>query len=99
MTSGTAQLRDLPFVLARMLRDPIETVRRHLDFSWPLILSLIALAALVSGAVAGAISHNTVDFILGISVFPLTSIATAMVFGFFIYYFFSLFRSTFLDFR
>src|SRR4051812_22142848 len=96
---GPTHLRELPLVLVRMLRNPIGTVRTHLDFSWPLIVCLLAVSALVSGAVAGAITHNFVDFLIGLFIFPLTSVITAIVFGFFIYYFFSLFRATFLDFR
>lgn len=92
-------LRELPRVLIGMLKDPLGTVRRPLDFSWPLIFVLLAGSALVSGAIAGAITHNFLDFIIGVFVFPITSIVSAVVFGFFIYYFFSLFQSTFLDFR
>lgn len=82
-----------------MLKDPLGTVRRPLDFSWPLILNLLGVSAFVSGAVAGAITHSFFDFLVGVLIFPVTSVITATVFGFFIYYFFSLFQSTFLDFR
>jgi len=92
-------LREMPHVLIGILKNPIASVRRPLDFSWPFILVLLAVSALVSGAVAGAITHNFFDFLIGIFVFPLTSVVSAFVFGFFIYYFFSLFQSTFLDFR
>ena len=92
-------LGDLPRILIRMLKDPLGTVRRPLDFSWPLILVLLAACAFVSGAVAGAIAHSWFDFVVGILIFPITSVISATVFGFFIYYFFSLFQSTFLDFR
>ncbi len=92
-------LSELPHLVVRMLKDPLGTVRRPLDFSWPLIVALLAGCALISGAVAGAISRSFFDFLVGIAIFPITSVITATVFGFFIYYFFSLFQSTFLDFR
>jgi hypothetical protein len=85
--------------MIRMLRDPLGTVRRPLNYSWPLIVVILALSAFVSGAVAGAITRSVADFLVGILLFPITSVITAIVFGFFIYYFFSLFQSTFLDFR
>ena len=96
---GPTHLRELPRVLIQILKDPLGTVRRPLDFSWPLIIVILAAAALVSGAVAGTIAHSIADFLVGVFVFPITSVIAAFVFGFFIYYFFSLFRSTFLDFR
>jgi hypothetical protein len=96
---GPTHLRELPRVLIRMLKDPLGTVRRPLDFSWPLIVTLLGVSAFVSGAVAGAIARSFFDFLVGILIFPITSVITATVFGFFIYYFFSLFQSTFLDFR
>ena len=96
---GPTHLRELPRIMIHMLKDPLGTVRRTLDFSWPLIIVILAASALVSGAVAGAISQSTADFLVGIFVFPITSVISAFVFGFFIYYFFSLFKSTFLDFR
>jgi hypothetical protein len=99
MTTASNHLRDLPIVVARMLRDPLGTVRRSLDFTWPLIFVLLGLSALVSGAIAGAITHNYFDFLIGLFIFPLTSVISSIVFGFFVYYFFSLFKSTFLDFR
>lgn len=92
-------LRDLPALTVRILRDPVRSVREPLDFSWPLIATLIAAGAMISGGVAGAVARNWLDVAIGLIVFPITSLVCSVVFGFFIYYFFSLFQSTFLDFR
>ena len=97
--SGPTHVRELPILLVRLLRDPLGTVRSPLNFSWVLIVALLAGSALVSGAVAGAIIHNAIDFLIGLFIFPVTSVISSIVFGFFIYYFFSLFQSTFLDYR
>ncbi len=97
--SGPTHLREMPSLILRLLRDPLGTVRRPLNFSWLSIFALLALSALFSGAIAGAITHNVIDFLIGLFIFPLTSVVSAIVFGFFIYYFFSLFQSTFLDYR
>lgn len=96
---GPVPLRQYPFVLGSFLKDPLGSVRRPFDFSWPLIIALLASCALVSGGISGAISGQRLDFIVGLFVFPITSVVSSIVFGFFIYYFFSLYRSTFLDFR
>ena len=95
----SAHVKSFPSVLGSFLRDPLGYVRRPLDFTWPLVFVVLAVAAFISGGISGAITRNSVDFLIGIFVFPLTSIVSALVFGFFIYYFFSLFRATFLDFR
>lgn len=95
----TVPAKSFPSVIGSFLRDPIGYVRRPLDFSWPLIFAILASAAFISGGVSGAIARNSVDFLIGVFVFPVTSLVTALVFGFFVYYFFSLFRATFLDFR
>jgi hypothetical protein len=97
--SGPTHLREMPSLIGQFLRDPLGTVRKPLNFSWVFIFVLLAVSALISGAAAGAITHNVVDFLIGLFIFPLTSIVSAIVFGFFIYYFFSLFQSTFLDYR
>lgn len=94
-----AHLRELPVILVSFLKDPLGFVRKPLDLSWPLIVVLLAGSALISGGISGAISHSWIDLFIGLAVFPVTSLVSSVVFGFFIYYFFSLFKSTFLDFR
>ncbi len=96
---SAAPAKAFPSVLRSFLRDPLGYVRRPLDFSWPLIFVILGAAAVVSGGVSGAIARSSVDFLIGIFVFPVTSVVTSLVFGFFVYYFFSLFQATFLDFR
>ncbi len=100
MTAQTPDsVKSFPLILGSFLRDPLGYIRRPLNFTWPLIFFILAAAAFVSGGISGAINRNSVDVLLGIFVFPVTSVVTALVFGFFVYYFFSLFRATFLDFR
>lgn len=92
-------LRELPITLARFARDPIGSVRHPVDFSWLTSFILIAFSALVSGAVNGTLTHNRLDFLISVTLYPVIAIITSTIFGLFIYYFFSLFKSTFLDFR
>lgn len=91
--------KDLPQFLRIFFLDPIGTMRRPLVLTWPAIISLVVSAAAISGAVVGALGHNVSDFLLGLFLFPVTSLMITLVFSFFIYYFFSLFRSTFLEFQ
>ncbi len=98
-STSPAHLKTLPFILGSFLKDPVGFVRRPIDFTWTLSFALLAVSALVSGGVSGAITHNSIDFLIGIFIFPITSVVASLVFGFFIYYYFSLFKSTFLDFR
>ncbi len=86
-------------LLGSFVRDPIGTMRAPLALTWPAIASLVVGSALVSGALVGLISNSFLDFLIGLLLFPLTSLVITLVFAFFIYYFFSLFRSTFLEFR
>lgn len=92
-------LRELPKFLLTYARDPVGTLRAPLTLTWPALSSLVAGSALVSGVLVGLLSRSFLDFLIGLLVFPLTSLAIAVVFTFFIYYFFSFFRSTFLEFR
>lgn len=92
-------LRELPKAVARFLPKPLDFMRQDFQLTWPALFVLIASCAAVSGAISGLISLRFYDVLTGVFLFPITSIVSSLVFGFFIYYFFSLFRSTFLDFR
>ncbi|HVK60659.1 MAG TPA: hypothetical protein VM432_03870 [Bdellovibrionales bacterium] len=98
-STSSKQLRDLPRLLRIFLKDPIGMMKSPVSISYPAILSLIAGTALISGSLVGLLNRNFVDFLIGVLVFPITSVVMALVFSFFIYYFFSIFQSTLLDFR
>lgn len=91
--------KDLPKFLKDFLPQPIAFMKRSFQMTWPAIFALLAACAFVSGLLQGLISRNWMDVLIGVLVFPMTSVLSSLVFGFFIYYFFSLFQSTFLDFR
>jgi hypothetical protein len=90
---------DLPTFLKAFLPNPIGFMKRPFQFTWVAMVILLAACASLSGTISGLISGRTYDVLIGALLFPVTSLASSLVFGFFIYYFFSLFRSTFLDFR
>jgi hypothetical protein len=93
-------LRDeLTRFLRIYLKDPVGTLRSPLYLSWPSILSLLAASAMLSGAVVGLLNHSFLDFATGLLLFPVTCVVITAVFTFFIYYYFSFFHSTFLEFR
>ena len=54
---------------------------------------------MISGAIAGALSHSFWDFAVGLLVFPLTSLVVGFVYSGFIFTFFSIFMATYLDFQ
>ena len=91
--------QDLPNFFKAFLQNPIGFMRTAFQFTWPGLFVVLAGCAAVSGSISGLISKRFFDVLTGAILFPLTSIISSLVFGFFIYYFFSLFRSTFLDFR
>jgi multisubunit Na+/H+ antiporter MnhE subunit len=93
------ELGDLHRFLKEFLRHPIQGIRQTPPLSWPALFSLQAGAAMVSGALLGVMSHSFIDFLLGLIIFPISSVILSFVFALFIYYFFSLFHSTFLEFR
>ena len=88
----------LPF-LSRFVRDPIDSMKAPLKLTWPAALSLQAGAAMLSGALAGVLSRNFWDFLVGLVLFPLSSVIIGFIFSGFFYYFFIAFRSTYLDYR
>jgi hypothetical protein len=101
MSASASQrnIRDLIPFLRSFLINPIGTMKSHIWMSYPANFTLIAGTAIISGSIYGIASRSFGDFIVGLFLFPITSILMALVFSFFIYYFFSLFQSTFLDFR
>jgi hypothetical protein len=98
-TASLTSLHDLPHILASFVKDPIGLMKTPMRLTWPALLSLQVGAAMISGALAGMFAKNFFDFLLGMLIFPITSVAIAFIFSGFIYMYFSVFRSTYLDFR
>lgn len=93
------QLRDLLPYLIRFIRHPVEGIKNTPRMSWPAIFSIQLGGAMLSGALLGILNMNFWDFLIGLFIFPITSLVTSIVFSLFLTYFFSLFRSTYLEFR
>lgn len=93
------ELKESSEFLLRFLRNPVECIKSPPDLSWPSIVSIQIASSMVSGAVLGALNESAADFLLGLLLFPLTTLVSSFVFSGFLYYFFSLFRATFLDYR
>jgi hypothetical protein len=92
-------LHDIPYILVSFAKDPIGLMKTPMRLTWPALISIQVGAAMISGALAGMFAKNFFDFLLGMLIFPITSVAIAFIFSGFIYMYFSVFRSTFLDFR
>lgn len=92
-------LQDLPALLKRFLSDPIGMMRVPMRLTWSAAISLQAGCAILSGVVAGAFAQSFGDFLAGLLIFPIASVAIGVLFSLYFYYLFSLFFSTFLDFR
>lgn len=99
LMNKTYAVKDLPEFLKSFLPKPLDFMKSGFQMTWPAVFFLIAACAAISGTISGLISHRFYDVLTGLFLFPITSLVSSLVFGFFIYYFFSLFRSTFLDFR
>ncbi len=99
MERPLSHIKDLARALGWFLRDPLAAMKNPSRLSWPAILSLQIGVAMVSGALVGMMQRNFWNFLAGILIFPLTSLTAGFVFSLFVYYYFSVFRSTFLDFR
>lgn len=93
------RLQELPGLLWRLIRNPAATMRDPLRLTWPAALSLQAGAAMISGALVGLISGNIWDLLIGVIVFPVTSVLAGIVFALFLFQFFSIFKTTLLDFQ
>lgn len=94
-----ARIRDLPFLVVKFIQNPLETMRSPSRLSWPATFTLQIVAAMVSGSIVGLIAHSWLDFLVGLFVFPLVTVMVAAIFTLFIYYFFILVTSTYLDIR
>jgi hypothetical protein len=97
--SSLRQVRDLPSIVGKFVRDPVGSMRQPITFTWPAMLSLQAGLAVISGAFLGLLNQSFLDFILSLTLFPIASLLVSLLFSFFIFYFFRFFRATFLDFR
>lgn len=93
------RLQELPGLLWRLIHNPAATMREPLRLSWPAALSLQAGAAMISGALVGLFSGNIWDLLIGVIIFPVTSVLAGIIFALFLFQFFSIFKTTLLDFQ
>jgi hypothetical protein len=92
-------IRDLPGLLMRLVRRPIEFMREPISLSWRATITLQTSAAIVSSAYIALLEKNTLNFLIGIFVLPVLIIMIGAIFTLVIYYYFALFTSTYLDIR
>jgi hypothetical protein len=93
------ELKDLPRFLISFIKNPVQGIRTAPPLSWPALFSLQIGAAIISGALVGLTERSFFDFLVGIFIYPVSSLVLSVIFTLFIYYFFSLFHGTFLEFR
>jgi hypothetical protein len=99
VSSFRSELRSLLGLLIQFAKNPVQGIQSIPRLSWPAIFSLQAGSAMISGALVGLIEENFLDFLIGIFIFPASSLALSLIFGFFIYYYFSFIQGTKLEFR
>jgi hypothetical protein len=92
-------LRDLPKLTKTFALNPVEAMKMPMRLDWSASLTLQVATALFSGFLSGASSHTNHDFAWGLVLFPLTFVLVGFVFSGFIFSFFSIFHSTYLDFK
>lgn len=90
-------IETLPGHVARFARNPVEAMKTPIRLSLGALISLQAGAAIASSAIHALIERNVLDFAIGIFVFPVISVMVSAIFTLFIYYYFSIFTSTFLE--
>lgn len=77
-------LEDILSFLPSYARNPVEGIRRAPLLSWPALLSLQIGFAATSGAIGGLFSLNFWNVLLGLLVFPLTSLLQLALIAFFL---------------
>ncbi len=92
-------VRDLPSLLKRFIRDPLNAVKNPIRLSWTAALLLQGGGAALSGIFAALIAQSMLDLIISIAVFPVVAVMVCAVLTLFFYYLFAGFTSTFLDIR
>ena len=93
------EIRQILDFLTHFVRRPVEMIKHTPDLSWRALFTVQIGAALTSGVLLGAFTHSVFDFFLGLIVLPITTLLSTLILSSFLFYFFSLFRSTYLDFR
>ncbi len=94
-----SEIRDLPKFLFHFMQNPVRAIQTTPIWSWPSILSIQAGIAIVSGVCLAVVNRNFIDFLLGLFIFPFSSIIVSAVVSLFLYYFHAFFMHTFLEAR
>ncbi len=92
-------LRDLLPVLKSLLSSPIETMKDSLRLDWASAVLIQVVVAGISGAIAGASTRQAIGAVVGAALFAILALMTVATVTLFIYSYFSIFQSTFLDMR
>ena len=74
-------------------------MKTPIRLTWTAVTILQIGSALITGAFAGILAKNIWDFLVGLLLFPLTSLVIGFVYSGFLFFYFSIFKSTYLDFR
>lgn len=94
-----SELQDLPAFLRLFAVSPIRAMRGLPPWQWSTLISLQVGIAIVSGALLGLISLSFINFLLGLIVLPISTLAASFIITFFLNYFFAFFNKTYLDLR
>jgi hypothetical protein len=90
---------DLPVLITEFLRSPFERIKRPFRLTWSAAIALQILVASLAGALAGTVDNSWAEAGISALVFPIIGLMTAATVTLFLYYYFSLFASTFLEIR
>ena len=94
-----SELRDLPPFLRLFAVSPIRAMRGLPPWRWSTLVSLQFGIAIISGVLLGLISLSFINFLLGLIVLPVSTLAASLIITFFLNYFFAFFTKTYLDVR
>lgn len=92
-----SELRDLPHFLRLFAVSPIRAMRGLPPWHWSTFISLQVGIAVISGVLLGLISLSFINFLLGLIVLPISTLAASFIITFFLNYFFAFFTKTYLD--
>jgi hypothetical protein len=84
-------------LVGRLARDPVEVMAKGPSLTWPAAFLLQATAAVLAGALLGALSASAIELAIGALAFPVIAIAASLGIGFFLHTSFAVFARSSVD--
>ena len=95
----TQEIKEIIRFVTKFYKNPLQEVEKVPHWSWTSLVILILVFSLITGLIRGLFSFTLFDLLIGVFIFPITSLICIFLASGFLYYAFVLFKSRTLNYK